>query len=76
MNEKTQIHEIKKFIEEQIWYIQTTAKDMNINLEIVRNMSNTKDRMNARLWTMVDILEMIKELESQEKGEQASTSQT
>jgi len=78
MSEEKKLNELKEFIEEQRWYIQTIAKDKNINLEIVRSpLTSQTQTLNARLWAMVDVLEMIQELEKEGETEsQALKSQT
>lgn len=71
MEDEKNFEELKKFVEEQLWYIQTIAKENNINLEIVRSPLELQEKtLNARFWAMTDILEMMEDLKKQDAQEE------
>lgn len=60
MQAEEKIKNLNQFLEEQLWYIQTIAKDQNINLGAVRSLrGTTKEKLEAAFWTLQDVKSVL-----------------
>lgn len=60
----SELEELKNFVEEQLWYMKTIAKDNNLEMSLTRpTMPQTIETIETRYWAMWDMMEEIKEIQ-------------
>jgi hypothetical protein len=61
MEQVEQITRVNDFLEEQTWYIQSLAKEKNINLGVVRSLRETNEEsLKAAYWLIQDMIAVMK----------------
>jgi hypothetical protein len=51
-----QLKQLNEFLEEQLWYIQSLAKERNLNLGVVRSLRETsEENLRNAFWMLQDV---------------------